>query len=259
MRCLLGTGKPGRSTGGQPVTIIMAAGDGVRWRDHLGVPKHLVSIDGETLVHRTARQANDRGWRVDVVGLDKRYPTPHSKLHLLPDAARWPTGTDADKFLSSRYLWSPDGRSIVLYGDVFFTDEAMNLIANFAVRDWTLFCRFGPNKLTGHKAGECFAQSFWPEQQTRHLKLLKRGGDLVRRGKLPRYGGWEHYRLMVGLDPKQHVENGQFVEIDDWTDDFDTRGQFDRFIRRREAARAKGRLPAMESFEALQGAVGRAD
>ena len=33
--------------------IIMAAGMGTRWNNYLGVPKHLIELNGETLLGRT--------------------------------------------------------------------------------------------------------------------------------------------------------------------------------------------------------------
>jgi choline kinase len=35
--------------------FILCAGDGARWRNYLGVPKQLISIEGETLLERTMR------------------------------------------------------------------------------------------------------------------------------------------------------------------------------------------------------------
>src|SRR5690606_32039339 len=85
---------------------------------------------------------------------------------------------DADKFLSSRTLWNETGRTIVLYGDVYFTAEAMNKIVNSKERDWTLFCRPTPSRVTGHKWGECFAISFYKDSHAMMYHQLKRTAEL---------------------------------------------------------------------------------
>ena len=35
--------------------VIMCAGNGTRWNNYLGVPKHLINIGGETLIERVVR------------------------------------------------------------------------------------------------------------------------------------------------------------------------------------------------------------
>lgn len=41
--------------------VIMAAGEGKRWNNFLGVPKHLIEINGETLLERTTRLLKENG------------------------------------------------------------------------------------------------------------------------------------------------------------------------------------------------------
>jgi len=42
------------------LAVVMAAGEGTRWDNHLGTPKHLVSVEGEVLLKRTVQQLTDR-------------------------------------------------------------------------------------------------------------------------------------------------------------------------------------------------------
>lgn len=219
--------------------IIICAGDATRWGNHLGVPKHLIEIDGERILDRTVRLLKENGIDdiyIVVKRITEDYLVPgaiQSVAHLNPE------NVDADKFLSSRFLWNEKGRTIVLYGDVYFSDNAMKTIATSDIKEWTLFARYGESFITGTKWGECFAQSFYPDSISLHEENLYRIADLKKKGYLNRCGGWEHYRAMIGLNNgllNSHVKGSNFVEIDDWTDDFDYPIDYERFLSRRKKA-----------------------
>jgi choline kinase len=84
--------------------IIIAAGEATRWGNYLGVPKHLIPIDGEPIAKRTIRLLKDRGVSdIFLVGLDSDlYRLTGSKFYL---AKKNPEYAGADKFLSSKELW----------------------------------------------------------------------------------------------------------------------------------------------------------
>lgn len=210
--------------------IIIAAGDGTRWGKYLGIDKHFIEIDGEKLIHRTVRQLRDNGIEdIWVVGKDKRYEIPGAKF-FLPELNEHNDGVD--KFLNSKELWI-DGRTIVLYGDVYFSEYAMGKIVNHNHRDWQLFARAFGSRITGCKWGECFAQSFYTEHIPEHKRNLEKAVKLWHQGKIRRPSGWQHYRFMIGLPPNRVDEpfvGDRFVNIDDFTDDFDSPDDYDRWM-----------------------------
>lgn len=54
--------------------IIMADGEGKRWGDYLGIPKHLVKINGEPLIARTVRLLKENGVTdIIITSRDSRY------------------------------------------------------------------------------------------------------------------------------------------------------------------------------------------
>ena len=54
--------------------IIMAAGKGTRWNNYLGIPKHLIEINGETLLARTTRLLKENGIKNYIItSSDERY------------------------------------------------------------------------------------------------------------------------------------------------------------------------------------------
>lgn len=215
--------------------IIIAAGEGTRWGNHLGVPKHLIRIEGEPILHRTVRLLRKHGVKdVNIVAKDRTdYAVAGAQVYV---PLLNPKNGDADKFLSSRALWGEVGKTVILYGDVYFTDDAIDQIVNSPRLDWTLFCRPEGSEITGAKWGECFAFSFLPMHVPAMEKALDRIVDLWQVGLIDRNGGWELYRAMIGRKTAEirrpHIMGSNYSVIDDWTEDFDTPEDYNNFIER---------------------------
>ena len=220
--------------------IIIAAGEGTRWNDHLGIPKHFIEIDGESIIRRTVRLLNENGvGDVYVVAPDDdRYRIDGSAMFVPQLRSRCDENCGADKFLSSEELWLSDGRTIVLYGDVYFTDDAIKTITTYSHIDWLLFARPYGSLITGCPWGECFAQSFFNEHIPEHVRTIRCAVDLHHDRKIGHPSGWQHYRAMTGL-PVEYWDRpfygDRLVRIDDWTEDFDSKEDYETFMRRRAA------------------------
>ncbi len=200
--------------------VILAAGDGERWGDYLGVPKQLISINGESLLERMVRLVRRNGIHdIDVVAIDERLRIPGCGFYR-PERRRW----TVESMLSSRGLWKED--TIVLLGDVYFTDRAIRRVARYD-GPLRVFGRYEGSILTGHPYGEVFALRFRDGQGVRiaqHLQsVVDSGGG----------GLWRLYRSMMGfpLDANR-IENHVFRSVDDFTDDFDDPCDYDKAIRR---------------------------
>lgn len=207
--------------------IIIAAGEGTRWNNYLGVPKHFIEVDGEPIIERTVRLLLKYGVSdVQVVGPDDdRYRIDGSTLYVPELRQDCDQNCGADKFLSSKSLWLEDGRTIALYGDCYFTDDAIEKITGYAHKDWLLFARARGSEITGCPWGECFAQSFFNDHIPEHLRTLERAVELHHDKQLRHPSGWQHYRAMIGLPVE--LWDGPYwgdrmVWIDDFTDDFDS-------------------------------------
>lgn len=205
--------------------IIICAGEATRWNNYLGVPKHLIKIGGETLIERAVKLIHK--YKTEEVKIsivvkdidDKRYfvegaETVEANLH--------PENLDSDKFFSSQHLWNKSGRTLVIYGDVWFSDEAMKTIMEYKDEEWILFA----------SVGECFVQSFYPKDLDKHLTALITARDAHLNGETIRCGGWEHYRAICGHPLTKHLIQGNFYEIKDLTDDFDYGSEYDKFMLR---------------------------
>lgn len=216
----------------EPRAIIIAAGDGTRWGNYLGTPKHLAWLCGERILHRAVRLARQYTNDVRVVvadPADTRYHAPGAQIE---PARLNPANGDADKFLSSRHLWAKDTRTVILYGDVWFSDDAMRqIMSTRPYKDgWHAFVRFDPSKITGREWGENFAHAIDPQAHNAYEANLHRLVQLQQAGQLHRSGGWEQYRAMAGAaddELTKHRNLGHATVIDDWTDDFDFPGDWE--------------------------------
>lgn len=213
--------------------IVLAAGSGERWGNYRDTPKHLVKIEGKTLLERTCSQFLKYTNDVCVIGLDNRYKVDGTSLYVIKsDNTHW---KDTAKFLSSQNLWLRDGRTVLVFGDVYFTSEAVKTI----MKDkdaFKFFLRTGPSELSGARWKEIFALSF-NETMVRDInqKLLY----LASMGQADTQAGWALYRYMIGPAPSGLFDNNHYVEINDWTEDFDFPEDLEIWEEHRKNSRAK--------------------
>lgn len=188
--------------------IIMCAGEGKRWGNYLGVPKHLVEINGETLLERTTRLLKENGiTNYLITGNDERYK---QYGELVEQSCN---DCEIDRF-DEKYV---NGEVCYLYGDVYYSDYAIKKIIGTETND-ILF--FGSN-------AEIFAikvkdtKTFYE-----HKHKVK---ELYLKNELDRCIGWEIYRSYNSIPFGHHVINNHFCKILDETDDIDYPQDFERF------------------------------
>lgn len=220
--------------------LVGCAGGGSRWNLHLGIPKHFAPVEGETLIGRTVRQLNAVGVTPLLVAHSS---TRLGGMYELDGAETVYVSADhavsTDKYLCSRHLWSPVGRTIQLWGDVWYSDEALREILGWDAGEWRLFGRLTGSRVTGCGWAEPFALVFHPGEYdliTHHLDVVT---ELWRDGVIDRCTTWEWYRSMRGLTgpavrrstPQDDL--GHLTVVDDWTDDFDLPSDYQRWTARR--------------------------
>lgn len=197
--------------------IIPIGGKGTRWNNYMGVPKYKVEVDGEPILDRTIRQI--REYNVE--------PT------LIKDGES--VYGDIDKIYSSREKWSKDDKTVILFGDTFFTDEAMEKIMTNQLTQWAVYGRVMGSPFTGKEYGELYGLSFYPESAPKMVKCIQRVAKLYDRGAINASNLWALYRAMHGFPDdlmNDHYAGTDFVEINDFTEDFDWPHDYDRFIER---------------------------
>ena len=205
--------------------IIMAAGEQSRWENHLGVSKHMIEFAGEPLLHRTVRLFREHfnnDCRIIITAKDNSYNTPGAELYF-PQFDESMDGLD--KFMNTQPLWRHSCRNIIVYGDVFFTENAVKIIANSEKRDWCMFGRVNFSYITS-KYGELFALSFYSEHFRKMVESMLELADMG----YTKYG-WCLYKHMEGFEQEPFYQYGKhFIEINDLTDDFDFPADYDHWI-----------------------------
>lgn len=212
--------------------LIFAAGSGKRWPSE--TPKQLVEVEGEIVIDRTIRQLKERGVDCWVVTRDPRLERPGTKA-FTPTLCRWLVET----ILATKEIWRDD--MILLLGDVWFSDRCINKMVEAKGTHWfgrqdVSYLSNGPSEVWGctWNADDCedFVESMEVELQRcieldkkAPVRLDKEAFNLEEhlRGSL-----WQPYRYLAGvpIDSHRFDTSGLWVEVHDWTDDFDTPEHF---------------------------------
>lgn len=192
--------------------IIMCAGKGTRWGNYLGVPKHLIEINGETLLGRTTRLLKENGiTNYIITGSDERYKK-YGKL--VPQ-------TDNDCEVD-RFEITNEEEICYLYGDVYYTEKAIKTIVNTDTND-ILF--FGSEM-------EIFAIKVKDKEKFLwHKKNVKKR---YLNGEIWRCIGWEVYRSLNDIPFDQHIIQNMYCKILDETDDIDYPEDYEKFVKERK-------------------------
>jgi hypothetical protein len=192
--------------------IIAAAGEGERWNNFRNTPKHLVNIEGEVLLHRTYKQFKKHCNDIVIIAKDNAYAIEEATLEK-PLEGDW---MDFGKIYSSNHLWSNE-RTVIVFGDVYFTDEAVEKIISNQ-DDYKFFMRKGPSKYTGKGHKEIFAFAFNGGMNEKIKQYIQELIDIKQGGA----GAWRLYLHMHNIKHSQnYFKTNGYVEINDWTDDFD--------------------------------------
>lgn len=214
--------------------LILAQGSGRRWlrqdgTQPLGIPKHIVPVLKQPAIDRIAEQFKHHG-RVVVIGPD-RYQIDGTEL--VTSSRPFPTGTSMDKLFATEPYWDTEGRTTILWGDCYYSPEAVAAITACDSPDPHWFRRPGPSGLTGHRWDESFAISFLPEH---HIEMIQHAKRVVTEVPASKIHMWNHYASWLGLDPLGKViqvkSTPHQTHIDDWTDDFDSWEEYTRWLGR---------------------------
>ena len=187
------------------------------------VPKQLSVVNGERLVDRTIRLLKENG--VEEIYISSNNPVfdtcgvPRLEHE---NSYRYDNDTLTGYWVDAFYPHFEDNTKVTyLFGDVYYTEKAINKIVNFKTYKNVLFgTGIAKNKL--HKNwGEPFAYV------VNDYKVFMDGVKAVKKlqdeGKTKRMAlVWELYRYLNGLDINiQQVKGDTYICIDDGTIDID--------------------------------------
>lgn len=188
--------------------IIMAAGLGTRWNNYLGIPKHLIEINGETLLGRTTRLLKENGINDYVItSNDPRYAQYGQII------AQTHYDCEIDRF---EEIITEDS-ICYLYGDVYYTENAIKTIVNTPTEEVLFF---------GHE-WEIFAIKIVNKDLFFNCKAKVK--ELFLSHKINRCIGWEVYRCMNNIPYEEHKITNRYIKILDGTDDIDYPYEYEEF------------------------------
>lgn len=177
------------------VNISLCAGKSERFE---GKPKHCLKVDGETLIDRQRRQFDG--------------------IRIIDNSEVGSTIATCETLMLSSHLWIRP-RTIVLLGDVYYTDSVVKRIKQclLPIVFWS-------------DEQDIFAIKFHVSEACRIIA----GCQHVLSGKIRNNGRlWELYRYFVGFPWNAHLPDDErrFLQlVSDKTQDFDTPQEYDDFI-----------------------------
>lgn len=192
--------------------VIMANGRGARWGSHLGIPKQLIEIDGETLLRRTVRQVSqfDPNAEVIISSSDERHDTEGATRYV-PER----NVIELDRFVEE--LITND--TCFLYGDTYYSDDAIRIITHSSSQSVDFF---GDERSI--VAVSCHDESLL----RKHLNNVRQA---FAEGKIENCIGWQVYQSFIGRLFDEFEIGDHFIHFDDqMTCGFNSPEDLRRFI-----------------------------
>lgn len=183
--------------------VIMADGKGKRWNNYDNIPKHFVVINGEMVIQRVVRLIRKFDKEADVI------ITSHDPRYEIEGARRYePMNNvlEVDRFTEELI----EDNMCFLYGDTYYSEEAMQMIVDTKVDDIQFF---GNGKsIVAIKITDSDLFRY-------HVQNVR---NLFLKGEIKQCIGWQVYQSFLNLpfDIKQVVD--KYIYINDNTQDFNT-------------------------------------
>lgn len=196
--------------------IIMAGGDYTKWE----TPKQLTVINGEPLIARTIRLLREAGVTDIAISTNnpvfKQFGIPllHHKNDFVTDGSENCTGFWVDCFY-------PTGKpACYIFGDVYFSPEAIKTIVGYKTKDVMLFGSKPPFADDYPKVWrEPFA--FKVANQQRFRQGIEETKSLCIAGVFNRHPiAWQLWNVLCHTPPNR--KNGTYHVINDYTCDIDS-------------------------------------
>lgn len=214
--------------------VIMCGGS----YSYFKIPKQLTVINGERLVDRTIRLLREAGAEdIAISATDPRFDTCGVPRLIHGNGYQQIDGVERGFWLDAFYPhFDKDQKVTYIFGDVYFTPEAIKTIVNYQTDKNVLFGTSDAKNEEHQNWGEPFAYI------VNRYKAFLNGIDAVKRmqvnGELKRPAiVWELYRYLNNLDVNvQAVLDETYVTIDDGTIDIDRATDIEKIRRRFECS-----------------------
>ena len=184
--------------------VIMADGQGTRWNNYMGVPKHLALIDGEPVLGRTVRLLREIAGDPEIIitSHDERYEFPGARRHE-PENNIY----EIDRFTPELV----QGDMCFLYGDTVYDKSVLADIAASETEDILFY---------GNRKSIVAVRIEDADYFRKHFNRVR---ELFVSGEIDKCKGWQLYQSVTGQDMKQAPAIGdKFILVDEHTTDINT-------------------------------------
>lgn len=188
--------------------IIMADGKGRRWNNSLGIPKHLVKINGECLLERTVRQLRERDPHCEVI------ITSHDERYDIDGATRYEPKNNVYEIDRFTYELIEDDICF-LYGDTYYSDGCMDKIVAKDVDEMYFFGNESSIIAIKVKSSETFR------------KCVDTVKELFIAGKIKNCIGWHVYQCFMNYEYDVKKVGDEYMLINDETSNINRLEEFE--------------------------------
>lgn len=209
--------------------IILCGGSSKRWNNYLNVEKQFVKINNDILIERTINELKKNTNNITIISRhDNINKFKHFNVNIYP-IKRNESEIEYFKILSTTNFWNPNGKTIILMGDVWLTKRAFKLIMFNTRKEILFFGRQSKNFYTKCSHGEIFAISFYPIQHSTISNAVEKLKNYFLYSNLKISAGWGIYNIVSKIEflmtgPKiitGKALNHNFIQILDCSDDID--------------------------------------
>ncbi len=193
--------------------IIMADGKGSRWQNYQDIPKHLIEINGESLLARTVRLLHtaDPEGQVFITSHDPRYEIPGAVRHEPLN-----NHLEIDRFTQELI----EDQVCFLYGDTFYSQNSIDTILSTQTDDIMFFGNSRSIVAVKVADGALFRHHV---ERVRELYLM---------GQIEKCIGWQVYQSFTGMTFGEKKIGEKFVVLEDGTEDFNSPEDYNRRFNR---------------------------
>ena len=205
---------------------ILANGEGTRWHNYRGVPKQLIEIEGETILHRMIRLLREEGVAKKNIIICGKFEDDDATTKLTKSKTKREVFEEISNLAKGPFT--------ILYGDCYYTKECIHEVVTRPIKKYDEFFTVYPNPNTGCSWPEGYAHrcedwEWW--RDTMHE--INTNPDLIKTAK----DWFIHWWLLgvrderINTPPLECYDPDHDIAWMDQTDDFDYPEDLDKFCK----------------------------
>lgn len=191
--------------------VIMADGKMTRWEKRDTLPKHLVKVNGETLLARLVRQLKEYDPDCEII------ITSHNEKYEIPGALRYEPENNIYEI--DRFTWELIEDDVCfLYGDTYYTDGCISEITD---------CETDSLYFFGNRTSVFAVLAGDADLMKECIKDVK---CLYIDGRIKECRGWQLYQRFENLPYDKITVKGSFTLIEDGSMGINTAEEYEKLL-----------------------------